>query len=129
MGLNFAGVEQDEELTRRRMQGREVYLFESNEGLIGTVSIELKKPPDDESFVNVLQLAVDPAHQRKGIGGRLMDLAEKRATELGVSRVRLDTAIPATHLIKWYASRGYGAMGERQWPGKTYRSVILEKRI
>jgi N-acetylglutamate synthase-like GNAT family acetyltransferase len=129
MGLNFAGVDQDDDLTRRRMRGREVYLLVTNEDLIGTVSLELKESPSEGSFVNVLQLAVHPQHQRQGIGSRLMGLAERRAKELGVSIVRLDTAIPATHLIGWYATRGYVSINEMQRPGKTYRSVVMEKRL
>lgn len=46
-----------------------------------------------------------------------------------MDRVRLDTAIPAEHLVRWYGARGYTKIGEAQWRGKTYRSVILEKKL
>lgn len=129
MGLNFTGVYQDEAMTRERMANGEVYLLELAGKLVGTVRLARKSPPEEPPHLYVNQLAVDPAHQRRGLGGQLMDLAEERAKELGVDRVRLDTAIPAAHLLRWYGARGYVKIGEAQWRGKTYRSVILEKKL
>ena len=129
MGLNFTGVDQDEEVTRTRMRGREVYVVEQDGALIGTVSFTVKRRDGDEPYGYVNLLAVEPSHQRHGLGASLMQLTEDRARELGMRAVRLDTAIPATHLMRWYEARGYGKVAEVQWPGKTYRSVILEKRL
>lgn len=41
----------------------------------------------------------------------------------------LDTAEPAQHLRDWYTSLGYRLVDYAQWPGKTYRSVIMSKRL
>lgn len=128
MGLNFTGVTQDEETTRRRMQGRDVFVIERDEGLVGTVSLSVRDE-DGVRFGYVNLLAVDPSERRHGLGAELMAVAERRAKELGLDRVRLDTAIPATHLVRWYTARGYAPVAEAQWEGKTYRSVIMEKRI
>ena len=128
MGLNFTGVDQDEEITRRRMRGREVCVIERDGNLIATVTLSVRDAADAR-HVYVSQVAVDPAEQRQGLGGRLMDLAETRARELGLDRVRLDTAIPATQLFQWYRTRGYELVSETHWEGKTYRSAILEKRL
>src|SRR5438477_7726099 len=124
MGLNFTGVDQDDEITRRRMRGREVYVIERDGELIGTVTVAVKESEGTRyGYINVL--AVAPNHQRRGIGSELMAIAERRAREIGLDRVRLDTAIPAQHLIKWYAARGYQPIAEVQWDGKTYRSVVM----
>ena len=128
MGLNFTGVTQDEETTRQRMRGREVYVIEREGRLIGTVTFSVREK-DGVRFGYVNLLAVDPAERRRGLGERLMGIAERRAKEVGVDRVRLDTAIPATHLVRWYEKRGYTRIDEAQWEGKTYRSVIFEKVV
>jgi N-acetylglutamate synthase-like GNAT family acetyltransferase len=111
------------------MSDCEVYVIEEAGRLIATVSVGIRRPAGEEAHVYVNQLAVDPGQQRRGLGGQLMDLAEQRAKDLGLASVRLDTAIPAAHLRAWYETRGYTSIGEAQWPTKTYRSVILEKRL
>ena len=127
MGLNFTGVTQDETTTRERMKDHEVYVAELDGRLMGTVSLQARRPADGLPHLYVHQLAVDPSLQRQGLGSRLTALAEARAAELGLRAVRLDTAIPAEHLVRWYAKRGYVPVDERQWRGKTYRSVVMEK--
>jgi len=126
MGLNFTGVSQDEATTRTRMNGCEVFVIERQERLVGTVKIRIRDA-DGIRYAELTQLAVDPAQQHGGLGTRLVGHVEQRAIELGVERVRLDTAIPARDLVRWYERRGYAAIGEIQRQGKNYRSVILEK--
>ena len=128
MGLNFTGVVQDEETTRARMQGRDVFVIERGGDLVGTVTFSVREEEGLRcGYVNLL--AVDPRERRHGLGAKLMAVAERRAKDLGLDRVRLDTAIPAAHLLRWYTARGYEPVKEAQWEGKTYRSVIMEKRI
>lgn len=129
MGLNFTGTYQDEELTRLRMRGKEVYLAYLGDELVGTVSLEVGRPPGEAPYLYVNQLAVAPPHKRRGIGRFLMGLAEQRAREQGVSRLRLDTAIPARHLVEFYQALGYRVVDEVRREGKTYRSYVMEKRI
>jgi len=125
-GLNFTGVSQDEATTRARMKACEVFVIERQERLVGTVKMRIRGA-DGIRFAELTQLAVDPAQQHGGLGTRLVGLVEQRAIELGVDRVRLDTAIPAGDLVRWYERQGYAAIGEIQREGKNYRSVILEK--
>ena len=126
MGLNFTGVSQDEATTRTRMNGCDVFVIERQERLVGTVKLKIRHA-DGIRYAELTQLAVDPAQQHGGLGTRLVGLVEQRATELGVDRVRLDTAIRARDLVRWYERRGYAAIGQIQREGKNYRSVILEK--
>ena len=128
LGLNFTGVDQDEEITRRRMQTGEVFVLEQEGRLIATVSVRVKET-NGVPHLYVNQLAVEPAHQRRGIGGQLMVFAEDEARRRGLTSVQLDTAIPAVHLLRWYRKRGYATLGEVQWDGKLYRSIVLEKRL
>lgn len=130
LGLNFTGTFQDEDITRRRMQDAEVYMLHRDGELIASMNVSLKDLDNgNDRCLFIHQLAVRPDQKRRGIGSYLLKLAETRAQQLKISRLRLDTAIPATHLVKLYESRGYAPIEEVQWEGKSYRSFIMEKRL
>lgn len=130
LGLNFTGTYQDEHTTFERMLGAEVYLLYRKNELVASINISLKELESGAgSCVYIHQLAVRSDQKRKGIGTYLLDLAECRAVHEGISRLQLDTAIPATHLVKLYERRGFQPIAEVQWEGKTYKSYIMEKRL
>jgi GNAT superfamily N-acetyltransferase len=52
-------------------------------------------------------VAVLPAAQNRGIGTRLLGLAEDHARDLGLSEIRLYTNEAMTENIAYYARRGY----------------------
>src|SRR3546814_2450807 len=52
---------------------------------------------------------------------RLMALAEQRAAQTGAAEIALDTSESATHLIEWYARRGYRYIEYAQWKQVNYR--------
>jgi hypothetical protein len=58
-----------------------------------------------------------------------MDAVEDRAREMRFHTVMGDTSEGADYLLKMYAGRGYKAVGYHQWPGKSYRSVVLAKQL
>jgi GNAT superfamily N-acetyltransferase len=135
MGLNFTAVDQDDATTARRARKGTCLLAESRKELVGTLALH---GPDDESqsdwftrkdVVVVEQFAVDPALQGQGIGGALMDEAERRAAAAGASHLVGDTAEPAVHLVRFYERLGFRAVDHVRWPGKVYRSVILAKPL
>ncbi len=130
MGLNFTGTYQDEEITIERMQDAEVYLLHRNAELIATMNLSIRELDDGAGrCVFIHQLAVRPDQKKNGIGSYLMDLAEQRALNAGISKLQLDTAIPAKHLVSMYQRRGFAPIKEVQWEGKTYRSYIMEKSL
>lgn len=128
MGLNFTGTYQDEQVTRSRMQGRDVYLVCNEQELVGTISLHIEQRPEQQ-VLYITQFAVAPTHQRQGVGARLLQLAERRAEELGLAALQLDTAAPAVHLVEMYRKAGYQVVREVQWEGKTYKSYIMEKQL
>jgi GNAT superfamily N-acetyltransferase len=149
MGLNYTAVDQDVDVTRRRVDQGACYVAVAGTGKIcGTIVLHAPvggEPPASTALreeacdgaawlkqpgiAHFGQFAVDPDLQGQGIGGRLMDTVEAQAKSLHATEIALDTAEPATHLVALYASRGYRFVGYAQWPGKTYRSVILSKRL
>lgn len=128
MGLNFTGTYQDEDVTRERMAGREVYLALLAGEPVATVSVRLKQ--DEQGPLHYIgPFAVRPDLKRQGIGHFLLDLIERKARERGINRLQLDTAIPARHLVAFYERRGFVPIREEHWDGKTYRSYIMEKKL
>jgi GNAT superfamily N-acetyltransferase len=127
MGLNYTGTFQDEDITRERMQGNDVYVAFLGEDMIGTISLEVQE--ENQPILYISQLGVHPQHKRKGLGRLLLELAEREARERGINRLQLDTATPATHLVSLYLSLGYKIIQEVRWGGKNYSSYIMEKNF
>jgi len=136
MGFRYRATYQDVETTRERAGKGECYLAFLGARLVGTV---LLVPPsaraahcawyDRDEVAVVSQFAVEPELQGRGLGGRLLVMAEERAAALGAAEVAIDTAEGAGHLIAFYRARGYRHVGYEQWGHTNYRSVILSKRL
>ncbi|MCX2861536.1 GNAT family N-acetyltransferase [Paucibacter sp. PLA-PC-4] len=140
-GWNFTAVDQSVELTAKRVAGGGCLVAEAGGQLVGTVNMRGPYRPERDAWslatpwylredtAILSQFAVDPDLQGRGLGERLMDAAEAWAVERGFAHVALDTAKPAQHLQRRYAKRGYAQVGEVQWDGKTYASVLMVKTL
>lgn len=135
MGLNYTAVDQTPEVTSQRIEGGGCFLALWNGRLAGTV---LAKPTETQSecdyftksgVASLRQFAVDPELQGKGIGRALIARCECWAVDTRHVELALDTAEPADHLVRLYASLGYNKVGTVQWPGKVYRSVVMSKAV
>jgi len=136
-GLNYTGAYQDEARTLSRITGYECYIMLDGPTLIGTITLQRhsryyfgKNLWFGRPEVALCgQFAVEPGRQKQGLGSKLMDLVERRATELGATELALDTAEQADHLIRFYTRRNYRFVEFIQHEGKTYRSVVLSKTL
>jgi predicted N-acetyltransferase YhbS len=135
LGLNYTAVDQKEAVTRRRASLGRCLVAERAGRIVGTLAYHgpvatSEAPWCRRADVVILeQFAVEPDLQGQGIGRALMDAAEEAARTSGAAFVVGDTAAPAAHLIRYYGARGYEVVDTVQWPGKTYRSVLLAKRL
>lgn len=131
-GLRFWGAHQSAEDTAARLaQGTGLLLFAADR-LAGTLTL---RPPQPGSEVplyrepgvySISQFCVHPDFQGRGFGRRLHDEAVHRARAGGATRLALDTARPATGLVRLYAHWGYRVVGEHDWrPFTTYPSVVM----
>lgn len=133
LGFNYTAVDQPDDVTRRRIADGECYLALEDGRMVGTILF--RRHPGGCAWYEyphvaaIQQFGVLPAAQRHGIGSQLMRLAEARAVETGATEIALDTAEGAAHLVGWYTRLGYRHVATEQWQGKTYRSVILSKRL
>jgi ribosomal protein S18 acetylase RimI-like enzyme len=100
----------------------DVWLLEQGDALEGVLILETR--PDD---LLIWSVAVAPELQGRGIGNRLLAIAEARARELGRRKVRLYTGEKLTGNIAWYERQGFArerieVLGER-------RLVHMMKRL
>mgnify|MGYP000632598004 CR=1 FL=1 len=142
-GWNFTAVDQSVQTTRERVAAGQAFVAQDERGrLVGSITVSPPKPaqgrylgdpvPDCYTQADtaiLAQLAVHPDCRGQGLAERLMDMAEAWAQGQGYTRIALDTAEPATALRRRYERRGYQTIGELQWAGKTYRSVLMRKTL
>lgn len=79
---------------------------------------------DGDSLL-IENVAVDPPAQGSGLGRRLMEFAERRASESGLRRLTLYTNEVMTENLAIYARLGYHEVARRSEDG--YRRVFMEK--
>ena len=137
-GLNFTAVDQDETTTLRRASGGVSWVLTEGDELIATLTISLPAeaalrtltPEASEphrAWLN--QLAVRPAYRRRGLAESVRDVGYDWCRSQSATSIGLDTAEPATHLISLYARWGFQTVDHVQWPGKSYRSVVLTRSL
>jgi GNAT superfamily N-acetyltransferase len=134
MGFNYTAVDQTVETTRERIDGNECYVAEIEGRIVGTALLiphQLDTPAwaNQPGVAYAGQLGVEPEFRHLGLGARLMDTIENRARELGFHTIAGDTSEGADYLLKFYGGRGYKIVGHHQWRSKTYRSVVLAKKL
>jgi len=139
-GLNFTGATQDEATTANRSLGvgASWVLVDPSGELVGTVTAT--SPPGrgiraltdlalepDRVWLN--QLAVRPDLRGRGLATFLWGTVRAWSLQWGMRSVGLDTAEPATPLRAMYRRWGFVDADMVQWPGKTYRSVVMLHRL
>lgn len=98
-----------------------LFAYRENDRVLGIVVLNETQDPEYaeiswstlETARNLVvhRLAVAPEHQGKGIARKLMDFGEAWAKEQGYDAIRLDTFSQNPRNQKFYANRGYKALG------------------
>ncbi|MFN2614680.1 MAG: GNAT family N-acetyltransferase [Actinomycetota bacterium] len=126
-GLRYLASHQDEETTRRRIEGGSCIVAVDGAVIVGSITWH---PPGPDGVATFQQFCVEPGYQRRGIATMLLDDAERRARAAGAKAFSCDTAEPATDLIAWYERRGYAVTGVADYrPVTNYPSVVLTKPL
>ena len=140
-GLNFNAATQNAETTRRRAAEGQCFVAELAGAVVGTVTVcgpyDIDSAPwtadvpwfRDPDTAHFHQFGVDPAVQGRGVGRQLILACEAWARQNGYRRMALDTALPADGLRALYRRMGHADVGQVQWPGRAYRSVIMQKNL
>lgn len=89
--------------------------------------------PAGKGYPAHLHIDLLPEYQRRGIGGRLLELLEARFTGLGVQGIHLVTSSAHRTALPFYEKHGYRVMREREhrmWSGLSdYRSIVYVKEL
>ena len=98
--------------------------------LIGSITVAAPYPfpvgyPAPTPAATYYQLAVRPTHQGRGLGRQLVELAEQRIRDRGISTLAIDTSSQATALVAWYRRLGYRDVGRWHWEVTIYESIVL----
>ncbi len=140
-GMNFTAASQTVADTARRAAEGQCFIAEQAGQIVGTVTVcgpyaEGEAPWADSvrwfrdrDTAHFHQFAVHPDLQGQGLGRRLVAACERWALERGYRYVALNTPVPAQALRALYTRLGYVDVGEVQWEGRTYRSVVMRKAI
>ncbi|MGH2760749.1 MAG: GNAT family N-acetyltransferase [Actinomycetota bacterium] len=83
--------------------------------------------PDGEGGAEVNFVRVHPALRRRGLGRMMMDALERRALDMGWSRLHLDTTVEQPEAVAFYQALGYSEIGRRKFPG--WELIYFEKRL
>lgn len=134
-GLNFTATKQGVATTKQRVGEGLCFVAELGGKIVGTVTLSFGLSEWINAYYRKAgvwrfgQFAVEPDLQGHGIGKLLLEHIERHAAESGAVELALDTAIPARHLIDFYARCGYQVVDHCQWPGHSYASVVMSKRL
>jgi GNAT superfamily N-acetyltransferase len=99
-----------------------VWVLELGRAIVGLMVL-IEQP---EAF-EIRSVAVRPAHQRQGLGGRLMSHAEFLAMQAGRSTLRLYTNAKIPELVTYYSNLGYREGERKQDQG--YERVFMVKTL
>lgn len=139
-GVNYGAATQSVADTARNLGAGQCFVAERRGRMVGTVTVRGPLDPQVAPWVSAVpafcdrdtahfhQFAVDPGHQHQGIGRQLIAACERWARACGYRRLALDTA-DAAGLRTMYAGLGYAEVLQVQWPGKSYRSVVMVKAL
>jgi GNAT superfamily N-acetyltransferase len=94
--------------------GASVWLAHRGNAVIGFIGLRIH-PEDQMGEIHIL--AVDPDHQKAGVGRMLIDFAEKHIRDEGMKIVMVETTGDSGHEP---ARRAYEASGYERWPVVRY---------
>ncbi len=67
-----------------------------------------------KEIAEIKRMRVYPKYQRRGIGQKILDMLENRASELGYSQILLDTTDLQTAAQRFYQKNGYNETHRQQ---------------
>ncbi len=91
-----------EKLKEQYLNGRDMYVYESHEQIIGYFSLEFS-----DNCCELNNLCVLSEYRHNGIGGELLNFAIHRAFEKKSDKLTLSIVEENTELKEWYSSFGF----------------------
>ena len=95
------------------LQDRSMRMFVAfQQGVKGPLAFLLVRSAADEA--EVISLAVEPKHRRRGLGEGLMDLAIDALLEQGITTLHLEVDEQNVAAVKLYENLGFDVVGTRK---------------
>ena len=120
--IGFHPPPMDADYTGAITEGR-VFVAEAEGVVVGLVVVRAE---DDHLLIE--NVAVWPGHQGSGVGGALLEHAERHAAALELPELRLFTHVAMSENQAFYARRGYRETG-RHGNGRGIERVFFAKRV
>ena len=115
----FDGDRVDESGVPRYMSRGHFLLAEVAGSLLGCVFIEQR---DDRAYLGLL--SVEPSHQGRGLGHRLLEAAEQLARSIGARQMDLRVISPrADQLLPFYQRLGYTFIRNEPYPPEVIAKI------
>jgi len=115
-----------------------LFRLKNGKKILGAINISEEQEPeyeiinwefDDSKVLVIHRLVVDPKYQGKGYAKKMMDFAEKYATENNYSSIRLDAYSQNKRVIDFYKRRKYFIRGNVYFPEREHPFHCMEKEI
>jgi len=84
---------------------------------------------DGDGVYELARMAVDPEHQGRRFGDKLMKVALKKVSEIGASKVYLLSNKGLTKALSMYKKYGFKTMSEEAHPVYTRCDITMELEI
>ena len=107
---------------------QELYIYSEDNLVLGcmVISTNMDKEYENVKWLSknskhyyIHRLAVNPAHQGKGIARKMMDFAENLGANNNINSIRLDTFSKNFHNQKFYEARNYKRLGNIFFPSQS----------
>lgn len=118
------------------LNSRNVHAIVEDGRIAGVVTLDTRQstryadiPWHGDSYACIHRLAVLPAYQGRGIGGRLVKYAEDTASARGYTSIRLDVCSANPGAANMYLRAGYTILGSIRYPFRPAPYLCCEKML
>lgn len=92
----------------------QLFVYEEDKKVIGYIQLSEYTSTYEKQLINVVGLAVDPIFHGQGIGKKLVQHAEKWASERGITGLRLNSGVERTEAHAFYQHLGFTEIKEQK---------------
>jgi ribosomal protein S18 acetylase RimI-like enzyme len=121
---------------REDIECKSMHVAKKSDEILGMITLNEDQPSEYENItwscqngriLVIHRLAVSPAFQKQGIGGRLLDYAEKYAIKKGYDSIRLDSYSGNPRALRLYETHQYRRVGQVHFPMRDLPFYCFEK--
>jgi ribosomal protein S18 acetylase RimI-like enzyme len=124
------------DIIRGDVRSKSMHVVEENDEIIGMIALNEEQAAEyvtvrwsrqSDRVLVIHRLAVNPTKQNQGIGGKLLDYAEKFAIDNGYESIRLDSYSGNPKALRLYEKHGYRRVGQVNFPRRELPFYCFEK--